>query len=212
MENNGTVTEVKTLGNFLEGKAPGTPIYSDLYPVAYWTGEFTVIGGVQHAVLIDTIRSDTSSAVRYLSLNDPSRWTVYERHQPATGELLSAIIVAAKARSALQAAKNANIRLSSEQAKYKETIRETLIEWFDGNLDEDDSGDSFDELLENLGLGARVKKYTVTGCVTYSFEFEVEASSENEARESVESDFGEFAGDLDTYYPDSVDVDSVDIQ
>jgi hypothetical protein len=99
--------------------------------------------------------------------------------------------------------------LGLSKAAYRllvQSLQQDLAEWAESNLvSDDDSYKELSELMVNNGLDGLTRQFTVLVQVTYSFEVEVEAASEDDARDEVDNDIHTHINDnLDTGYYDDV--------
>ena len=85
-----------------------------------------------------------------------------------------------------------------------------LADWAEGNIDDSARRQEFSEMLESVGLEGLKRNYNVVLRVTYSVEFEVEATSEDNARELVDEDTYDFISEhIDTGYFDDYEITEV---
>lgn len=96
----------------------------------------------------------------------------------------------------LERTKTERDRIVDELSMLKRSLQQDLADWAENNLDSgDDSYKELSELMENNGLEGLKRQYIVTVRVTYEFEVEVEASSEDEAQSLVDDDIFTYAND-----------------
>lgn len=88
---------------------------------------------------------------------------------------------------------------------FKETTQEALSEFAGGYLINGDSNYcALNDLMVELELEGLKRSYTVTARVTYEFEVEVEATSDDEAIYVVDNDIYQYANDnVDIGNPDN---------
>lgn len=92
----------------------------------------------------------------------------------------------------------------------KRDASSALAEWAESNIDDDEKRQEFSELLESLGFEGLKRSYNVVLRVTYSVEFEVEATSEDNARELVDQDTCDYVSDnIDISYYDDYEITEV---
>ena len=174
-----------------------------------WTG--TVSEGMS------LVFDQTTKTLKWVSLDAESIWTsapvaggiVAYGNQDTVIDLLTVV-------SAKTLASQANRRLYneavSELSLFKSNAQEALVDWAEGNLDDASSDwSSFSEVLEEIGLEGLKKTYRVEVTVSYNISLEIEASSEDAAREIFEEDSTSFIEDnIDVSYVDDYTVDSVE--
>jgi hypothetical protein len=96
--------------------------------------------------------------------------------------------------------------------RVQESLQSDLVEWADNYLTAgDESHSELNELMQNNGLEGLTRKFTVTVHVNYTFEVEVEATSEDEARDLVDNDVYDYIRDnIDLSYYDDVDIEATE--
>jgi hypothetical protein len=96
---------------------------------------------------------------------------------------------------------------------FKSNAQEALHNYAEeyGITGDSDRTEAFNELLESIGLEGIKRAYQVTVSVTYSVQFEVEASSEDAASEEVDNNLGDYISDvIDIGYWEDYNIESVD--
>lgn len=177
--------------------------------VYLWTGAITkTYYGSRQAVLID---ADTGEGATF-QLDTKSDWRVYSEASTALNGKSTRALVTRYGLKTL-AAQNYSDQLDTATRRlnaFKAEARDQLVEWFDNNLDESQYGDSFDDLLEDIGLERRTRTYSVRVRVSYEVEVEVEATSAEAAQEQVEDDSYSVTDQVDTSYYEDYEVIQVE--
>lgn len=210
-----TVTQGKTASEVFADLAPGTYLVRSRYggdvQGSYWLGTVTLKTGVSGMVFIPS-----EGVINFIGMDqkyDPENgWTwklAPSGDDDASGELLTAMLAVGKYAASAVSYQNSLTKAKSLEATYKSEVRDAIVGFYDNHLD-DSKQDEVNDLLESLGLDGISSEYTVTGTVTYTFEVQVEATSEDDAREIVDQQFTSLVCDeIDTDYYDDYDISSV---
>lgn len=106
-------------------------------------------------------------------------------------------------------AREALARVRAELSGLRSDLQQALAVWAENNLDETDSSYAeLSELMTDNGLEGLKRKFTVTVRVSYEFDVEVMAASEDEAQDEVDNDiYTHIDENLDAHSYDDIDFD-----
>lgn len=207
--------ETITFAKLVENAVPGTELvrsnWKDEKEYGIWTGKtWTFDGGRTVGYVYNKTQKSTAAA----TLESETDWSILkdslERPLALSGDgLLLAEAVGAERTEYVRMSRQRDA-IQSEFDVFKRNAQEQLAEWATSELS-DEKTKEFSELLESIGLEGIKREYTAHVLVTYAVEFQVTASSEDDAREEVDNNLGDYIYDaIDVSYWEDYSIDNVE--
>lgn len=206
--------ETLTFAKVVENVSAGTELertnWKGEEEIGIWTGKSVIINGVD----VTYVYNIATKTVQSARVEDQTDWRVRYANNNAPFKLseVGAMLAECVGQERINYV-SLNKRLDiveREFGSFKSNAHELLCDWALGGVLSDESLKEFSDVLESIGLEGIKRDYTVAVTVTYKFDFTVEASSEDAAREMVDNDLLTYIRDeMDSEYWDDYNIDDV---
>ena len=208
-----TITFAKLVENAVAGTELVRTDFNGSEVRGYWTGEtlsnfsgatmtYVYNCGTQKITAID-MESNTDWRIRLDDNGNPVRLT-------DTGLILLA--AAGEERKNYASATRRAENAVNEFDSFKRRAQSELTDWAVNNLTDEEDIQQFSEMMESIGLEGIRRQYTVQVTVTYNVEVEVEATSEEAAREELDNNLSDYIYDaIDVSYYEDYSIEDVSL-
>lgn len=179
----------------------------------YWTGTTLINPSSQVMTYVYVTETKQLTAV---GMENETDWRIKlgDNGSPATLNADNGLLFLKAAGEERKNYVSANRRAdstSNEFESFKRQAQEALSEWASDALDNNEKLlREFSEVMESVGLEGIKRKYVVSVSVTYTTEVEVEATSEEAARDEVDNNLSDYLYDaIDVSYYEDYNIDDV---
>lgn len=210
--------ETINFGKLIEDAAIGTQLVktnavTNVVENGIWMNSSVEIGSSTYGMVFNT----TKESVQMIDHTVNTDWAIHKDAlgAPMMSDALTVSLLTRLAKERVDYRWASKKYDDAERAlrTFKSNAQEALHNYAEehGIAGDSDSTEAFNEMLESIGLEGMKKAYQVTVSVTYSMQFEVEASSEDAASEEVDNNLGEYISDaIDIGYWEDYSIESVD--
>lgn len=210
--------ETINFGKLIEDAAIGTQLVktnavTDVVESGIWMNSSFEIGSSTYGMVFNT----TKESLQMIDHTVNTDWAIRKDAlgAPMMSDALTVSLLTrlAKERSDYRWASKKSDDNERALRTFKSNAQEALHNYAEesGITGDSDSTEAFNEMLESIGLEGLKKRYEVTISVTYNFQVEVEASSEDAASEEVDNNLGDYISDgIDISYWEDYTIESVD--
>ena len=205
-----------TFGKLMENVLPGTELVNNsVSPEQYgiWTGKSLTLNERQYGFIFNS----TVKTMVSISWDTVSHWRIRE-HGDGSPICIGAVPTllaeaAGQQRSEMLLANRRAENLESQARRFKSNVQEALHNWAEQNIDLSDESkvSDFNEMMSDLDMEGLKQEYTVSITVTYNVEVTVEGTSEENAREEVDNNLGDYLYDaIDVSYYEDYEIGHIE--
>lgn len=205
-----------TFGKLMENVLPGTELVNNsVSPEQYgiWTGKSLTLHERQYGFIFNS----TVKTMVSISWDTVSHWRIRE-HGDGSPICIGAVPTllaeaAGQQRSEMLLANRRAENLESQARRFKSNVQEALHNWAEQNIDLSDESkvSDFNEMMSDLDMEGLKQEYTVSITVTYNVEVTVEGTSEENAREEVDNNLGDYLYDaIDVSYYEDYEIGHIE--
>lgn len=205
-----TITFAKLVENAVAGVELVRTNWKGNEEFGIWTGK----SDTNNSVATSYVFISSEQNVQSVRLETETDWRIrMDSTGPITLTGVSQLLVEAVGAERLSYM-SANRRYSNLEQRFeafKREAQEALCEWGENNIDEGGKRTEFSEMMEGLGLEGIKRNFTASVTISYVVEVEVEAASEDKAREEIDNNLSDYIYDkIDVSYYEDYNIDNIE--
>jgi len=207
--------ETITFANLVENAVAGVELARTSWrgeeEFGIWTGKTDT----HNSLVMTYVFNSSAKMVQPVRADQETDWRIRldSTNTPMTLTGVSQLLVEAVGaeRISYQSANRRCSNLEDQFNAFKRDAQDALAEWAVTHLDDDDKRKELSEVMEELGLEGIKRSFTAVVNVTYVVEVEVEATSEDNAREEIDNNLSDYIYDkIDISYYEDYNIDNIE--